>query len=179
MSSLNRVMLMGNLTRDPETKFLPSGTAVTDLGLAINRTYTQDGERKEETTFVDITVWGKQAENCGKFLRKGSGVFVEGRLQLDTWQDQQSGQNRSKLKVVGDRVQFLPSNTAANGDFRDHNAGAARAAGADITSSQPMTTHQLAQQHPAGQEFHRGGSHPGATATAAAGADIDGDEIPF
>lgn len=107
MASLNKVLLMGNLTRDPELRYIPSGTAVANLGLATNRTYTtQDGERKDEVCYIDIVVWGKTAENCANYLSKGRPVFIEGRLQLDTWETE-DGQKRSKLKVVADRVQFL------------------------------------------------------------------------
>ena len=103
MASYNKVLLMGNLTRDPEVKYTPKGMAVTDLGLAVNREYTTDaGEKREEVVFVDVAVWGRQAENCGEYLKKGRPVFVEGRLQLDTWDDKQSGQKRSKLRVVAE-----------------------------------------------------------------------------
>ncbi len=102
MASYNKVMLLGNLTRDPEVKYTPKGTAVTELGLAVNRTYTTDGgEKREETTFVDITMWGRQAEIAGEYLKKGRPLFVEGRLQLDTWDDKQTGQKRSKLRDGG------------------------------------------------------------------------------
>jgi len=110
MASYNKVMLLGNLTRDPEVKYTPKGTAVTELGLAVNRTYTTDGgEKREETTFVDITMWGRQAEIAGEFLKKGRPLFVEGRLQLDTWDDKQTGQKRSKLRVVCENFQMLGS----------------------------------------------------------------------
>lgn len=109
MANLNKVMLMGNLTRDPEVRYTPKGTAVGDLGLAVNRRVSDgNGNWSDETTFVDITVWGSNAENAQKFLTKGRGVFVEGRLQMDTWEDKQSGQKRSKLKVVAEVLQFLP-----------------------------------------------------------------------
>lgn len=104
--NVNRVLLAGRLTRDPEVKFTPKGTAVAKLGLATSRTYGQGDERKEETTFVDIDVFGKSAENCGQYLKKGSSILVEGRLKLDTWDDKQTGQKRSKLGVVADTVQF-------------------------------------------------------------------------
>lgn len=111
MSSFNRVTLLGNLTRDPELKRLNSGSAVTELGLALNRTRTlENGERQDETTFVDVTVWGKTAENAAKYLQKGRSVLVEGRLQLDTWTDSKTGQNRSKLRVVAESLQFLGQN---------------------------------------------------------------------
>jgi single-strand DNA-binding protein len=106
-ASLNTVHLLGNLTRDVEQRFTPSGTAVAKLGLAINETFTQNNERKERTVFVDVTVWGKSAENCAKFLRKGSSALIIGRLNLDEWTDKQTGQKRSKLGVVAESVQFL------------------------------------------------------------------------
>ncbi len=110
MPNLNKVQLMGNLTRDPEVRYTPKGTAVVDIGMAINRYFTlDDGEKREETVFVDITLWGRQAEIVGQYTRKGRPLFVEGRLQLDTWDDKQSGQKRSKLKVVGDSIQLLGS----------------------------------------------------------------------
>lgn len=111
MSSFNRVTLLGNLTRDPELKRTKSGSAVTDIGLAMNRSRTlENGEKQDETTFVDVTVWGKTAENAVKYLQKGRSVLVEGRLQLDTWTDSKTGQNRSKLRVVAESLQFLGQN---------------------------------------------------------------------
>lgn len=108
MASLNKVMLMGNLTREPETKRTPKGTAITQMSLAINRQYTTEGgERKEEVTYVDVEAWGKLAEICGEHLSKGKQVFVEGRLKLDTWEDKQSGEKKSRLRVSADAVQFL------------------------------------------------------------------------
>lgn len=103
----NRVMLAGNLTRDPEIKYLTNENAVTNFGLAINRRYKSGGETKEEVTFVDVEAWGKTAENCSQYLTKGRPVFIEGRIKLETWEDKTSGQKRSKLKVVADSVQFL------------------------------------------------------------------------
>jgi len=108
MANLNKVMLIGNLTRDPEIKYTPKGTAIADIGLAVNRNYTtESGEKREETTFVDVTLWGRVAEIVGEYCKKGRPLFVEGRLQLDTWDDKQTGQKRSKLKVVGDNIQLL------------------------------------------------------------------------
>ena len=108
MANLNKVMLIGNLTRDPEIKYTPKGSAVADLGLAINRNYTLDnGEKREEVTFVDVTLWGRTAELAGQYLKKGRPVYIEGRLRLDTWDDKQTGQKRSKLTVVGETMQFL------------------------------------------------------------------------
>lgn len=105
-SSLNRVMLMGNLTRDPEVRFTPKGMAVGDFGIAINDSYkSQDGTMKEQVTFVDVEVWGRQAENCKQFLAKGRPVFIEGSLKFEQWE--KNGVKQSKLKVRADRVQFL------------------------------------------------------------------------
>lgn len=116
MPNLNKVMLMGNLTRDPEVRYTPKGTAVTDIGLAVNRNYTlDDGERREETTFVDVTFWGRQAEVLGEYMKKGRPLYVEGRLNLDTWEDKQSGQQRSRLKVIGDGFQFLGGRDEGSG----------------------------------------------------------------
>jgi single-strand DNA-binding protein len=110
MASFNKVILLGNLTRDPEIRYTPKGTAVTDIGLAINRVYTTDNnERREDVTFVDVTLWGRTAEIAGEYLKKGRPALIEGRLQLDTWDDKQSGQKRSKLKVIGEALQLIGS----------------------------------------------------------------------
>src|SRR5260370_4861537 len=110
MPNLNRVLLIGNSTRDPETKYPPKGTAVTDIGLAVNRAWKDDsGEKKEEVTFVDVTLWGRQAEVAQEYLKKGRPVFIEGRLQLDTWTDKQTDQKRSRLRVVAENLQMLGS----------------------------------------------------------------------
>jgi single-strand DNA-binding protein len=117
MASFNKVILLGNLTRDPEVRYTPKGTAVADLGIAVNRTYTaENGEKREEVTFVDVTFWGRTAENAGQYLKKGRPVFIEGRLQLDSWDDKQSGQKRTKLKVVGELLQFLGGGRGGGGE---------------------------------------------------------------
>jgi len=108
MASFNKVILLGNLTRDPEVRYTPKGSAVCDLGVAVNRQYTLDsGEKREEVTFVDVVLWSRLAEIAGEYLKKGRPVFIEGRLQLDTWDDKQSGQKRSKLRVIGETMQLL------------------------------------------------------------------------
>ncbi|MBL9132944.1 MAG: single-stranded DNA-binding protein [Verrucomicrobiaceae bacterium] len=122
MASLNKVMLIGNLTRDPEVRFTPKGSAVCDIGLAMNRVYSSEsGEKIEEVTFVDVTLWGKTAELAGKYLHKGRPVFIEGRLQMDSWEDKQTGQKRQRLKVVGEAMQFL--NSAQGGGDRPGGGG--------------------------------------------------------
>ena len=115
MASLNKVFLMGNLTRDPEVRHTPKGTAVGDLAMAINLTYrAQDGTEKEEVCYVDVVVWGRQAETCRDYLSKGAPIFVEGRLQLDQW-DGPEGEKKSRLRVRADRVQFLSRGGSGGG----------------------------------------------------------------
>ncbi len=106
MASLNKVFLMGNLTRDPEVRYTPSGAAVGDLGMAVSRKFkSSDGETREETCFVSVTVWGRQAETCAEYLKKGSPAMVEGRLKFDSWE--KDGKKFNKLTVTAERVQFL------------------------------------------------------------------------
>ena len=105
MASYNRVVLVGNLTRDVDLRYTPSQTAVTDIGLAVNDRVKRNNEWVDETTFVDVTLWGRQAEVANEYLSKGAPVLIEGRLKLDTWE--QEGQKRSKLRVVGEKMQML------------------------------------------------------------------------
>jgi single-strand DNA-binding protein len=110
MANLNRVLLIGNLTRDPDVRYTPKGTAVADIGLAVNRVFTgEDGEKREEVTYVDVVLWSRLAEIAEQYLRKGRPVFIEGRLQLDSWDDKQTGQKRSRLRVVAENLQLLGS----------------------------------------------------------------------
>ncbi|MEO8615427.1 MAG: single-stranded DNA-binding protein [Luteolibacter sp.] len=110
MANLNKVMLIGNLTRDPELRHTPKGTAVAEISLAINRVWNNEqGQKQEDTTFVEVTLWGRQAELAQQYLTKGRPVYIEGRLSLDTWDDKETGKKRSKLKVIGETLQFLSS----------------------------------------------------------------------
>ncbi len=114
MASFNKVILVGNLTRDPELRYTPKGTAIAKVGVAVNRVWTSEtGEKKEEVTFVDVDVFGRTAENVAQYMRKGRPILIEGRLRLDQWDDKQTGQKRSKLGVVAETVQFLGSPTGA------------------------------------------------------------------
>jgi len=119
MPNYNKVILMGNLTRDPEVRYTSSGTAIAKLGIAINRYWSnKDGQKQEETTFVDVDAFGRQAETIGQYLKKGRPIMVEGRLKLDQWDDKQTGQKRSKLGVVLDRFEFIDSRgEGGGGDF--------------------------------------------------------------
>jgi single-strand DNA-binding protein len=153
MASFNKVILLGNLTRDPEVRYTPKGSAVCDLGIAINRSYTLDsGEKREEVTYVDVVLWARLAEIAGEYLKKGRPIFIEGRLQLDTWDDKQSGQKRSKLRVIGETMQLLGG--------RPPGAGGAAAEGAEPAR----------ESHP---------SKPASPPKAGAAAEPDDDEIPF
>jgi single-strand DNA-binding protein len=110
MPNYNKVILMGNLTRDPEVRYTSSGTAIAKLGIAVNRYWrNQEGQQQEETTFVDVDAFGKQAETIGQYLKKGRPIMVEGRLKLDQWDDKQTGQKRSKMGVTLENFQFLDS----------------------------------------------------------------------
>ena len=152
MASFNKVILLGNLTRDPEVRYTPKGTAVAELGMAVNRVYTaENGEKREETTFVDVTLWGRTAEIAGEYLKKGRPVFIEGRLQLDSWEDKTSGQKRSKLKVVGEGLQLLGARPSGSGST----------GGEEESSSAPRS------------------SSKSAPPPKAAPAGPDDDEIPF
>jgi single-strand DNA-binding protein len=133
MASYNRVILVGNLTRDVDLKYTSTNLAVTELGMAVNdRRKNASGEWVEETTFVDVTLWGRTAEVASEYLSKGSSVLIEGRLKLDQWDDKQSGQKRSKLRVVGERMQMLGGRGgggAAGGGQRSQRAGGGGSAG--------------------------------------------------
>lgn len=108
MPSYNKVILIGNLTRDPELRVTPKGTAICQFGIAVNRQFkSEDGSMRDDTTFVDIEAWGKTGENISKYFTKGRPIFVDGRLKLDQWEDKQSGQKRTKLKVVCEQFQFI------------------------------------------------------------------------
>jgi single-strand DNA-binding protein len=139
MANFNRVILAGNLTRDPELRYTPKGTAVTKLGLAINRVYNTDaGEKKEEVTFVDVDAFGRQAEVISQYLKKGRPVLIEGRLRQETWDDKQTGQKRSKLGVVLESFQFLDSGGRGGERNMGPAAGASAPAAAAVASGAPM-----------------------------------------
>ena len=159
MASYNKVFLLGNLTRDPEVRYTPKGSAVADLGIAVNRQYTLDtGEKREEVTFVDVTFWGRTAEVAGEYLKKGRSVFIEGRLQLDTWDDKQSGQKRSKLKVIGEMMQMLGGRPGGGSG-----GGGGDEGGSVEEAPRPRS----------------GGSARSAAPPKGAPAEPDDDEIPF
>jgi single-strand DNA-binding protein len=138
MASVNKVILIGNLTRDPELRYTPKGTAIARIGLACNRKWkSETGEMKEEVTFVDVDAFGKQAETIGQYLKKGRPLFVEGRLRYDTWEDKQSGQKKSKLGVVLESFQFLDSGGARTEGTARPTSNAAASPMAETSETEP------------------------------------------
>jgi len=168
MASFNKVILVGNLTRDPQVKRTPSGQAVTELGLAINRFWwdKQSNQRKEETTFVDVTCWGRDAEVAGEYLAKGRPVLIEGRLQLDSWEDKQSGQKRSKLRVVCEKMQLLGGRGEGGGG-----GGGGRSAPQSDSYSQGGDDYGSEGSY-SGNNNYGGGSFGGAPESSS-------DDVPF
>ena len=164
---------MGNLTRDPEVRYTSSGTAIAKLGIAINRYWSnKDGQKQEETTFVDVDAFGKQAETIGQYLKKGRPIMVEGRLKLDQWDDKQTGQKRSKLGVVLDRFEFIDSRGEGGG-------------GGDFSSdtSSPSGGGAAPAQGGAGGDFSSDTSSPSgggaAPAQGGGGGFAEDDDVPF
>jgi single-strand DNA-binding protein len=164
MASFNKVILLGNVTRDPELRYIANGTAVTDIGLAVNdRRKTASGEWVEETTFVDVTLWGRTAEVAGEYVTKGSPLLIEGRLKLDTWE--KDGKKNSKLRVVGERMQLLGSR--GDGPRGDGSRPKARAA-----SGRPA---------PQADEYDQSGGYDAAVSSGieSSGPVGSDDDIPF
>jgi single-strand DNA-binding protein len=169
MASYNRVILLGNLTRDPELKYLPSGMAVADIGLAVNdRRKNANGEWIEETTFVDITLFGRTAEVVGEYVTKGSPLFIEGRLKFESWETADH-QKRSKLKVIGDRIQLLSSKGGSGGG----QSGPARPAMARPAGNQYNQANQNSQADPYSQPVPPDDFGPSPSDQSG------GDDIPF
>tara|TARA_B100000459_G_C8587065_1_gene206063 strand:- start:426 stop:878 length:453 start_codon:yes stop_codon:yes gene_type:complete len=130
MPNYNKVMLMGRLTRDPEVRYSANGTAITNIGLAVNRNWrNQDGQTQEEVTFVDVTAFGKRGEAVGQYLKKGRPIFIEGHLRMDQWDDKQTGQKRSKLAIIMDAFEFIDSRVEGEGGGGNFSGGGAPAAG--------------------------------------------------
>ncbi|VAX37409.1 Single-stranded DNA-binding protein [hydrothermal vent metagenome] len=128
--SLNSVNIMGNLTRDPEMRYLPSGAGVCNLSIANNRIYTKDGEKKEEVSFFNIDVWGAQGENCNKYLTKGSGVIIEGRLRQDRWE--KDGKTQTRVLIVANSVHFLPRKGGGDGSVQQRQTASATTGAKEI-----------------------------------------------
>ncbi len=171
MASFNRVVLVGNLTRDVEIRYTPSGTAVTDVSIAVNDRVKRNNEWVDETSYFDITLWGRTAEVAGEYLSKGSSILVEGRLKQDRWE--QDGQKRSKVKVIGEKMQML----GAKGGGGGGGGGNAPHSASQSTPSTPSTPHTAPSQQPAGS--HGNGSQVASSQPAPAQAPPSDDDVPF
>lgn len=169
MANLNKVFLIGNLTRDPELRVTPRGTPICQFGLAISRQFKDEsGQTREEATFVDVEAWGKQGETISKYVTKGRPLFVEGRLRFDQWEDKTSGQKRSRLKVVLENFQFLGGREAGPGGAGFGAAGAQP--GSDDGVDQTLERHSPPPRPP---------SRSAAPSTPPPPADIADDDVPF
>ncbi len=163
MANLNKVMIIGNVTRDPEIKYTPQGKAVTDVSIAVNRSYKVGEEKREEVTYVDVTLWGRTAETAAEYCKKGRAVYIEGRLQLDSWEDKTSGQKRNKLRVVGEDYQLL--------DRRPGSAGSAGGSGGG--------DEEYSDRPPARREVPSSGGGFTSGRNTAPQPPIEEDDIPF
>ncbi|MGC8640929.1 MAG: single-stranded DNA-binding protein [Isosphaeraceae bacterium] len=183
MADLNKVFLMGRLTFDPELRRTPGGTAVTELRMATSRNWMgRDGERREEKLFIDVTVWDRQAENCCQYLRKGSPIHVEGYLKMETWDDKNTGEKRSKIRVQAERIQFLDSR---RGDASNDSAPADDDAYVSGRDQAPRRSAAAAPAEPRGPGNGTAGRAPlpspppVSTRPSAAPEDRDEEDIPF
>jgi len=172
MASFNKVILIGNLTRDPQVKYTTGGTAVTEIGLAVNRKWLdkQSNQWKDETTFVDVTLWGRTAEIAGEYLAKGRPVLIEGRLQLDSWDDRETGQKRSKLRVVGENMTMLGSK--GDGPGGGGGGGGNSGGGRQQSSNAPRNTASAADSEPHDSSDFSPGFDDGPGGS-------QGDDVPF
>lgn len=163
MPSVNKVILIGNVTRNPELRYTPKQTAVAEFGLAMNRKFRVDNDLREEVTFVDVTFWGQQAETISKYVEKGSPLYVEGRLKLDTWDDKDTGKKRSKITVIGERFQFLGGRGSGGGPMEDSGGSDSRQSYGSPSAAIPAAA-----------------SPPPATGSGPMGEEEEeGDDIPF
>jgi single-strand DNA-binding protein len=169
MASFNRVILMGNLTRDPQVRYTPGGTAVAEIGLAVNRQWfdKQTNTRKEDVTFVDVTLWGRTAEIAGEYLGKGRQVLIEGRLQTDSWDDKETGQKRSKLKVVCENMTMVGGRGEGGGP-----GGGGQGGGGGQRSAQRSGGGAPAEMAPSEPDDSSGENY-------GSGGNAPDDEVPF
>lgn len=188
MASLNKVLLIGNLTRDPDLKYTPKGQAICEIGMAMNRRYLVDGEKREEVTYVDVTFWGKGAEIINQYMKKGSPIYVEGRLKLDSWDDKETGKKQSRLRITGEEFQFLggknESGGGQGGGSYDEEGGSSRGSGSGgYSQNRPPQNQPRPPQSSAGydnapprgnQSNQNNGPRPDAFPPG-----LDDDEIPF
>ena len=184
MASFNKVILMGNLTRDPEVRYISSGTAVCTLGLAVNRTWydKKAGQKKEEVTFVDVTLWDRTAEVAGEYLSKGRPVLIEGYLKMETWQDKQSGGNRSKHVVVADSMTMLGGkDDGGGGGYSGGGGGGSRqsSGGGGSAGGYSRSSRGGGSGNSGGDDFDGGGNDSPGEFSQDAPADLGDDDVPF
>ena len=188
MASFNKVIIVGNLTRDPEVRFIPSGSAVCDISLAVNSQWTdkRSNERKEEVTFVEVTLWGRTAEIAGEYLAKGRPVLIEGRLQQDSWEDKETGQKRSKLKVVAESMQLLGSRDGGGGPNAGAGAPSGNGAGnsasrgpARPAAAQTRQTPQRGNDSRVNESSHESDSYRSPDQAFYDDMPSGGDDVPF
>ena len=180
MSNLNKIFLMGRLTRDPELRYTPQGVPVCDLGFAVNREYsTSAGERRKDTLFIDVTMWRRQAEVCAQHLNKGSPLFVEGRLEMDTW-EAQDGQKRTRYRVVADNFQFIGGGSGGGGGGDQRERASMPATDAPATDA-PTTVPTLGGEDNYGENYRN--STAGEPANSGNGESHRGgvteEDVPF
>jgi len=183
MASLNKVMIIGNLTRDPEIKYTPKGQAIAEISLAVNRNYsTADGEKREEVTYLEVTFWGKQAEVLGQWMKKGRPLYIEGRLRLDSWEDKESGKKQSRLRITGEEFQFLGSKNdgGGGGGTDDAEGGSSRGgSGGGYSQNRPSQNQLRPPQQSGGNDNAPRGNQGGGPRPDAFPPGLDDDEIPF
>jgi single-strand DNA-binding protein len=180
MSNLNKIFLMGRLTRDPELRYTPQGVAVSDLGLAVNREFTVNGERRKETLFIDVTVWRKQAEICCRYLKKGNPIFIEGRLSMDTW-DGQDGQKRTRYRVIADNFQFIGPPSSGQSGGRSSGGSGMGEEPEQLPDEEPGALSEENLERNYGGNFRSGSQRGEALQTGSPREDAGGaeEDIPF
>lgn len=180
MAGFNKVILIGNLTRDPELRYTPQGTAVADLRIAVTTVRGKSGtERKEETLFIDCTVWERQAETCSEYLTKGRPVLVEGRLIEDSWQDKETGERRSRIKVYVQNVQFLGSRDGGPGSSGRYDAGSSGRLDAGSAGEDRSASRRVQPKSEPRPSLAKGPADPFGETSGSRGAGPARDDIPF
>ena len=179
MSSFNKVILMGRLTRNPELRYTPQGTAVTEIGMAINREFNAGTERRKEVTFVDVTLWSRSAEVVCQYMKKGSPIFIEGRLSLDTW-EAQDGQKRSKLRVIAENFKFVGGRTEGGDDTGEGMGSGDEEAPRTSRSGMPSASPRYSPQgRPGPDRYSRVPEGENADPGEGGPLGVDDSDIPF
>ena len=187
MASLNKVLLIGNLTRDPDLKYTPKGQAVCEISMAMNRRYLVDGEKREEVTYVDVTFWNKGAEVINQYMKKGSPIYVESRLKLDSWEDKETGKKQSRLRITGEEFQFLGSKEGggggggqSGGNYEEEGGSSRGGNSGGYSQNRPSQNQQRPSQSSSGHDSAQPrGNQANGPRPDAFPPGLDDDEIPF